>query len=267
MATPSGWGASPTTRIERSGPRSHSRFDPGGCRRAKDQSLVSPTLLLALSLASSSTLRLTRVDDVIQETALAVAQAAAIAVGHATAQPSAVDDPTWPDCGDDDRCAAQIRSRAQVDDVVFLQLDGSATLIRVTARRVDSDGKIKEERLDLPREVVSWKASLDELATRLFGKAARAPEPLVSASPPPPGPRIAPWVLMGAGAASLGVGIVFGVMRNSTESQARTEVLFPGGPLDPYEDQVRTQAIVADVLFGVAGASVLTGLGLLIFGD
>jgi hypothetical protein len=37
--------------------------------------------------------------------------------------------------------------------------------------------------------------------------------------------------------------------------------------LVPYEDRVRTHAIVADVLFGVAGASILTGLGLLIFGD
>jgi hypothetical protein len=230
---------------------------------------VSPTLLLALSLslASSSTLRLTRYEDVIQETALAVAQAAAIAVGHATGLPSAVDDPTWPDCGDDDRCAAQIRARAQVDDVVFLQLDGSATLIRVTARRVDSDGKIKEERLDLPREVASWTVALDELATRLFGKTTRAPEPLVSASPAPPAPRIAPWLLMGTGAASLGVGIAFGVMRNSAETEARGGALVPGVTLVPYEDRVRTHAIVADVLFGVAGASILTGLGLLIFGD
>jgi len=227
---------------------------------------VSPALLLALSLASSSTLRLTRVEDVIQETALAVAQAAAIAVGHATAAPSAVDDPTWPDCGDDDRCAAQIRSRAQVDDVVFIQLDGSATLIRVTARRVDSNGKIKEERLDLPREVASWTTALDDLATRLFGKTTRAPEPLVSPSPPPPSPRVAPWLLVGTGAAALGVGIVFGVMRNNAETEARSEALSPGA-IAPYEDRVQTNAIVADVLFGVAGASALTGLGLLIFGD
>ena len=96
------------------------------------------------------------------------------------------------------------------------------------------------------------------------------PEPapdLKAKGPKGKGPNVLPWVLAGAGVASVGVGVAFGVMSSGARSQIdNASVEFSTGYVTgitraealQLEQTARTDAIVANTLIG-AGAGLIVG--------
>jgi hypothetical protein len=77
---------------------------------------------------------------------------------------------------------------------------------------------------------------------------------------------IVSWGLIGAGVASAGVGVVFGVLalgsQNNLQKLAQTSDAVPAA-----QNTVKTQALVADVLYGLGGGLAVAGVLCLIFWD
>ena len=71
---------------------------------------------------------------------------------------------------------------------------------------------------------------------------------------------------MGAGAAAIGVGVIFGQLSVATQREFNDQGVTFDAETTAMADRKRTQAISADILFGVGGAVALTGLGMLLFG-
>jgi hypothetical protein len=164
---------------------------------------------------------------------------------------------------------------AHVDALVTLRLVSGIRRHRVVA------GLLRRERAELtftPVDVARHGAERPELAelareidAALVEAAASTivPAPLVSAAPPlAEGPRLAAWVLAGASVACLAAGLGFGLSsrdaRGELEQTFTSQVAYDDAVLR-YGDRVSTHANVANVLFGVAGASALGAAGLWLF--
>ena len=111
-------------------------------------------------------------------------------------------------------------------------------------------------------------AHRDEAARRIeeLQASARGPEP----APPPPAPAPAParastlpaWIAFGAAAAFAGTGLVFGLSANSTLGDIDQALSQGDPPLDSRDsrlDDGRRAALIADVSFVLAGASLAAG--------
>lgn len=95
---------------------------------------------------------------------------------------------------------------------------------------------------DVPREV----------------KLAPEPPPTLEAARPRPTVPVAPFVFAGAAVAAAATGVAFGALSAGSVQQARASVWAMDKAY--LRDQAQTQATVANVAYGVAGAAVLTAV-------
>jgi hypothetical protein len=86
-------------------------------------------------------------------------------------------------CQDEDRCAGQIRKRTHAAQIVFINVVGVSTRIRVVTERVDDKDVVQQATVDLKRDQSTWAAAFDGVALILFPET--SPPPPVAAEPPP----------------------------------------------------------------------------------
>lgn len=126
----------------------------------------------------------------------------------------------------------------------------------------DADARAREvalERIDAIKEI-----------KRLAAEAAKEPveEPVKQPveQPPPTVAKkkanVAPWIVLGSGVVLAGTGAVFGVMASGTQSD------FEAAPTPEEKQELRstgkTQALVADVLYGAGAVAGLVGIVMLL---
>jgi hypothetical protein len=95
-----------------------------------------------------------------------------------------------------------------------------------------------------------WKAPLPPIIEPPQEPAASRPMP------------VGPWLLAGGGALVLGGGAVFGVMMQSTNDEYNSKRTRDQGDVSDaidLRDRAKTEAVIANVLFGVGGAMVVAG--------
>jgi hypothetical protein len=195
------------------------------------------------------------------------------AIEARTARRAVLDDPLWPECKDANRCVDAIRARTKTEDVVLLRLYAGPTKIRLIAERLSLDG-LRDARIEenVPRDANGWNAPIEGLAERLFPEPPRPEETVaervVTTPPPDEAPGffdVAPWVVLGTGAAAL---IASGGFALSWKS-ARDEVTRDPSQeeFDAAFDRIRTHGRLANgfLIGGLVG--IATGGVLLMFAD
>ncbi|MBI2378883.1 MAG: hypothetical protein HYV07_33115 [Deltaproteobacteria bacterium] len=254
--------------------------------------LISTTLALHLEDAHG----VTRPD------ATAIAEAIGAAVQRrAGVSPVLVLESPGPDCRAIDRCYAEIRAKTNAEEIIFVRLLGSLTRVRVLAERVIDNSALRRADNDVERDRASWNAIFDGIALILYPEGKLVPKPPVAVSPPPlptetppvsvtpdvprladpppplpdpaltatapadEEPSVLPWVVIGASAATLIGGTVFGLRNRALVRDGKAET-------DPQtrkriEDSVFTTGLLANVLLGLTVVGGVTGTVLLLTED
>lgn len=209
--------------------------------------------------------------DTPLELAEALTSSIAAALRERTGAPPNIDSLDWATCTAGDRCLEEIRARLGSDDVLLLRFFPGPTMIRIVAHRMRPHASTPSPAIerDLPRDRFKWRAELRAMSAALYPDIQAAPPNLELIEKPPAleaaGERsIAPWIVLGAGAAALAVGIVFGAQSASTGKQITSEFHLDG-ELDALESRMKTQALTANILFVTAAAGGIAGLTLAIF--
>ncbi len=214
---------------------------------------------------------LEEVVDLPLRDATEVARAFADAAERRAGLPARVDDPLAPRCDRSRRCLGDVAARTDAEHLVFLRLIGGVTKIRVVAVRLDSSGLRRAEAVaNLPRQLDQAEAPLDRLAGALFPERVEPVvlPPLITADPMPGEEpsrleRAGPWLVIGFGVAA-GVG---GTALGLSSASARDRIETQGLTGTEYTDalgQMQDHGTAANVLYGVAVASVLTGIAWLL---
>lgn len=202
-------------------------------------------------------LRIDDVTDVPLERAIQIAEGLGHAIENESELSAVVDDPSWSRCPQVGGCLAELRARTGAGPLVLLRIYGGLTQIRVFAERPGPEQSAKAE-VDLPLGGADA-PPLQALVHRLFPDLPRrSPAPLLlgQSAPPPPSPRLAPWVVAGTSAVALVVGVGLGL----SSKAARTEVeTVPHSDADIARLTAETQAhgLAANLLFGAAGLGAL----------
>lgn len=137
----------------------------------------------------------------------------------------------------------------------YLELPGTTAEQRSKARRA----------LEALEEETAPRASPAEPSAAAPATAPPPTAPIQTTVAPAPQRSYAPvWILLGVGAAGLGVGTAFAITASSEASSYRTEVR--DAARVEIEDRARSQAIIADIGFGVGAASLIVAGALLLFG-
>jgi hypothetical protein len=175
------------------------------------------------------------------------------------------------------RAAAAALDCGKVEALVTLRLVSGIRKHRVVV------GLLRRDRAELtftPVDVARQGAERPELAELARAidaalvelsppPATTLPAVIAPAAPAPEGPRLAPWVLTGASVACFAAGLGFGLSsrgaRGELEQSFASQAAYDDAVVR-YGDRVSTHANVANVLFGVAGASALGAAGLWLFG-
>lgn len=183
------------------------------------------------------------------------------------------------DCvGEIAECMAAVAREAGVEALVAPVLRSNGDLVLVTLLYFDTrENHIKGVTRQLAGRSVA-QAMLDAvpgMVHEAFGLPPPAPlaeapakgEPAAPVAPPPPQEpsrvrRIVPWTLLGVSVASLAVGIGMGVASNHDEDAyakggAGTEAEI--NATDQKKQDAEQKALIANVFFGVAGATAVAG--------
>lgn len=228
---------------------------------------MSLVLAALVTLSSTVAVRVEETDDVPVEAQRSVARALVRAVEASSGRWAVLDDPEWPSCGTSAACAKEVSARARADATIFLRVVGSITLMRVVARCVDADGKETSAKVDLEQSGEGWPPQLEGLSVELLGAGPKMVRPDLALLRPaePSGPRVLPIALFAGGAASLGLGILFGAL--SRDAQLNLDQGFHSeAETVAAQDAKQTEAWAANILFASAAAAALTGVVTLIFG-
>lgn len=189
-------------------------------------------------------------------------------------------------CTDRSRCLLEVLHATGAREVVPVRILAVPSRIRVIAElrnaRLDV---LRRAQVDLAREPSQWPASLDAMALALFP--ANSPPSLTPAldAAPEARPRVAPpllepdlvaeseveprrwpWWLVGGGAVAGGVAIALGVENASARDEGERSPL-PPARVEALQDTTRATGLGANILFGVAATSIITGAVFLVLGD
>lgn len=134
----------------------------------------------------------------------------------------------------------------------FLGLSGTTAVLRTKA--LESLAALRREKA----------AEAQAEAAKTAPPTASAPTPSSAGqlrTAPQPSAPVAEWVLVGTGAAALAAGGVFGILALDSESQLDDAKARNAGvdELTSLSNDTERNALVADILFGVGGATLLTG--------
>ena len=136
-----------------------------------------------------------------------------------------------------------------------------------------ASGKRIEDRGGIERRVATLKAELAEQARREEQARAEPPKqvepkppPVVVLEAPPPPPRegkkersrTLPWITIASGAAIAIAGGVMAYRANSNDEKSRDAM--SGVDAQTFHDRARRDALAANILFGVGGAVMITGV-------
>lgn len=225
-------------------------------------------LLGLLILGASVVVRIEPTDDVPEETQLSLARALVSAIEANTGRAATLDDPSWPSCGQSPSCVAEIAKRAKSDEVIFLRMVASATLLRAVLKQVQLDGSVATQQVDLAASGEAWDQGLGKVAVQLLGAGKRfLRDPLAEAAPPTArGPPILPLGLLIGGVASIGAGVALGVSSALVQSRYDSRVT-PGTELESARGEKSAEAWGANILFLAGGAAILGGIGAWMLGD
>lgn len=195
------------------------------------------------------------------------------------------------DCvAENTQCLRAVTTQSGVQVLIAPTVQRTPTELLVTILRFDARGDSEMRRVvrRVPGKTLGSEAldAVPDMLRELFGMppkpkvpppvaaapAQPAPPPAVEASAPPPLPEapmepaepnpvpVAPLVIGGVGVLALGGGVAAALMMQSTESSLKQPKTHPEA--DAVADKSstgRTQALVANVLFGVGGAAVAVG--------
>jgi len=236
-----------------------------------------PPWALALTLASATVgIRLEESEELSIETAMQIAEGLGRAIQTRSGLSPVIDDPVWGVCRAADRCLPEVRARTGAGDIVLVKLFGAPKKVRLIAQRF-SPGLSPEPRFEInvPIEREGWNAPLEAAARALFAQATtidpkalvhgvELPKNQLDPHPPPKGERsVVPWVLVGAGAAALIAGSIFGFSSRSARSAVETEP-HSDAEVDVLTDRMRAHGWTANVLFSVSALSAAGGVALLV---
>jgi hypothetical protein len=224
---------------------------------------------LALLFATSVEVRIEDTRGVSSDEARTIADGLRAAIAARSGGPVEIESKS--PCGQTEACIGELE-KSGATDFVFVRLIGVPTRIRLIAER--AGGRAERSEVDLTRARGSWPVVLGGVAEHLFPEpmvAPPPPPPAVIASPPPPGIAVpppappeeaasyAPWLLAGAGAVVLAVGVGFGASSRGARNAAANEPHTPEEIAD-LEDRAIGHGIAANVMFGVGGAGLLGAL-------
>jgi hypothetical protein len=234
--------------------------------------------MLAVSLGlllvgSGVSVHLEELGEMPLEEASSFADRLAEAIEARTARRAVLDDPLWPECKEANRCIDAIRARTKTDDVVLLRLYSGPTKIRLYAERLSLDG-LRDARLEenVPKERAEWGPPIDKLASQLFPEPPRPEEEaadVVSTTTVQESTGffdVAPWVVLGAGGATLIVSGVFGLSWRS----ARSDLMEPNPDPEAFDDafnRMQSHGRIATGLLIGGLAGLAAGGVLLMFAD
>lgn len=193
-------------------------------------------------------------EDVTLAESLAIAEALSAAIAQEIGWTGRVASPEWVSCsGDRTACIRDVKSATHTDQVLMLKIFGTSTRVRVIAERFHlSDAAISAAELDLLRgEHPEEKAKVAALA--LF-PGIRPIDPKISLSDgtaPVVRTSWVPWAVLGASAAALGAGIVFGLESTHGRHELETMV-YTGQEYSDRRQALDTESTAANLLF--AGA-------------
>lgn len=198
-----------------------------------------------LLVAQTVGLQLTASTDLPADEAQQLLERLRVAITAHTGLPVVVDDPLW-DGG----------ARALTDEVVVVEVIGGLTLVRVVATR----GVRPAIEADVARDEPD--ADVRRLAARLFPEGRVAPVVDVTATATvatgPAETSVAPWLVLGASAVVMGVGIAFGASSRSARADSQDPMLTME-EFDRLADRTQSHAVVADVSFAAAAIGALVG--------
>lgn len=134
----------------------------------------------------------------------------------------------------------------------------------------DEPKKAEPAKKDEPKTVAKADAPVAESKPALVPEEKAEPTPdLKAKAPRGSGPRVLPWVLVGAGVASAGVGTYFGVASSGARSQIANAATDPNNGYVTgitrsqaleLQQKAQTDAIVANTLIGVGAGLVVGGV-------
>lgn len=182
------------------------------------------------------------------------------------------------------QCLRAVATESGTQILIAPSLESTGSELVLSVLRFDMrDGTMKRVARRQPGTSVQAEMldAVPGLLRELFGLPEPQPAPQPSAAPeeavgtqlpliePPQEPEsvsrpmpIGPWLVAGAGVLVLGGGVVFGVMKNSTQEDYDSLQIRDKGDVNEaieLRDRAQTQATVANVLFAIGGAAVVAG--------
>lgn len=182
-----------------------------------------------------------------------------------------------PECYLDRTCQAGVAARLDVEQLLVLLATRIGTRLQIepTWIEVASGRAVVRDAIVTDSVKEDLSEALRAAASRLLPEAElrprpeAAPAPAVVTSVPstatatvarPSGPPLASWVALGAGGVALAVGVGFGISAKQGYDDLEADGCGVVRCADDRIDAVDDRALVADVMYGVAGAAVVTGL-------
>lgn len=129
----------------------------------------------------------------------------------------------------------------------------------------DADPSVVERATLRVQALKAEKAAVDAAALAPAPPPAEPPQQVIQPVRPGDagrGQRLAGWLTLGAGVATAGVGVVFGVQAQTSQDDFDAGTTVTGK--QDARDQGEQQALIADVLYGVGAAAAVTGLVLVL---
>ena len=179
-------------------------------------------------------------------------------------------------CEDQASCIAEIGGALGVDELIRASLSrlGSKLIVSMTRIHVQSASVLKRATIKIENNEDLYDEALKDAVLELYEQKAAPPKrsqqraerrDLVVETMTTPvadgGPDLLEWTVMSMGAGAVTGGLVFGFLANAQASKSEQV----GGQL-AVED-AKDLALIANVLYGIGGAGVATGLALWYFGD
>ena len=225
--------------------------------------------MIAALASENVALVLVEAEGVESDAATALLRELADAISSLTGFSTVTDDPLWSACAEEASCVADVGAHAKAKNVVLAKIYGARTKVLLIAdlHRLGPDGieRGPSAQATLSVDQQAWSRELSAVAHTLFPGTSSVSVSLPKEEPKlpePEGPTIAPWILFGASAVALGAGIGFGVSSASARDELMMGAHFDD-EIDRLTGRMKTHALVANVMYGVAGAGAIAGIVLL----
>ena len=179
-------------------------------------------------------------------------------------------------CEDQASCIAEIGGALGVDELIRASLSrlGSKLIVSMTRIHVQSASVLKRATIKIENDEDLYDEALKAAVLELYEQKAAPPkrtqrraerrERVVDTMTAPVaegGPDLLEWTVMSMGAGAVTGGLVFGFLAEGRASESESV----GGQL--AVEEAKDLATIANVLYGLGGAGIATGLALWYFGD